>query len=175
MRLLFFASAVTALLFTGCSQQKVETKNSVLMSYNNTEVEQWGNLYNIRKDANAHSGNSVSFINSEAIYSVSYSNTIEAISKTKLDSVVFTYWAFLKNDQAQAKTVFSIDDKTSGKNVSWAGNPSKEKVKEYNKWVEIKETFKFPSNVDPKYTLSLYVLNTSKEEILLDDFKVEFY
>ena len=175
MRSLFLLSAIILLSISCTQKQKVETKDPVLMSSNNTEIEQWTNLYNIRKDSIARSGNSVAFINSEAIYSVGYSNTITNISKTKIDSVIFSYWVFLKSDKAQAKTVLSIDDKSNGKNIFWAGNFFGEKVKEYNKWVKITETFKIPANIDPKYTLSIYVLNTSKEEILLDDFMATFY
>ena len=104
-----------------------------------------------------------------------YIKTIENISKTKLDSIVFSYWILCKNDKAIAKTVISIDNATDNKNVFWAGNPIKDKVKEYNKWVQVSESFKLPANIDPKNILKLYVWNNSKEEILLDDFKVEFY
>ncbi|MBA3706708.1 MAG: hypothetical protein H0W84_12650 [Bacteroidetes bacterium] len=145
------------------------------MSSNNTEINEWAGLYSIRKDNNSHSGATVAFIDSLTSYSIGYSNEMASISKTKIDSVVFSYWAFLKNDKAQAKSVLSILDKTKGENIFWAGNPLKEKVKEYNKWIEIKETFIIPADIDTKCILSLYVMNNSKEEILLDDFKVVFY
>jgi len=175
MRLLFLLFPVTV-LFIGCAQksEKIET-TSILMSYNNTESGEWTNLYNVKPYSNAHSGKSVAFIDSLTTYSLGYSNFMENISKTKSDSVIFSYWAFLKNDKAMAKTVFSIDDKTSGKNIFWAGNPLKERVKEYNKWVKITETFKIPANINPKYFVSIYVWNNSKEEILLDDFSITFY
>ena len=167
--------SMAVILFSNCSTNENKRKEAIYMSYNNTELDEWNGTYSIKKSDNAHSGKSVAFIDSATTYSMGYIKTIENISKTKLDSVVFSYWILCKNDKAIAKTVISIDNATDNKNVFWAGNPIKDKVKEYNKWVQISESFKLPANIDPKNILKLFVWNNSKEEILLDDFKVEFY
>ena len=174
MRTLLLLSSAT-LMISSCSKPETKVKEPVAMSYNNTELDEWNGIYSTRKTDNAHSGKTVAFVDSATTYSMGYSKSLETISKTKIDSVIFSYWAFLKSNKAKAKTVLSIDKPDNSKNVFWLGNPIEDKVKEYNKWVFVTETFRLPPNLDPKNVLKLYIWNNSKEEILLDDFKVEFY
>ena len=171
--LLFISTAV--LLFSGCSTQETKVNEPKLMSYNNTELDDWNGLFTIKQSDNAHSGRNVAFVDAATEYSMGYLKSFENISKSKLDSVAFSYWIFCKDNKAKAKTVMSIDLPDNAKNLFWAGNPIQDKVKEYSKWVKITESFKLPPNIEPKSILKLYVWNNSKEEILLDDFKVEFY
>ncbi len=174
MRTLFLLT-LTGIFISGCSKNGTKSKEPVASAYNNAEAEEWTGIYSTKKSDNAHSGRTIAFVDSGTIYSMGYAKALENISKTKIDSVVFSYWAFLKNKKATAKTVISIDKPDASKNIFWAGNPLEEKVKEYNKWVHISETFTIPANTDSKSILKLYVWNSSKEEILLDDFKVDFY
>ena len=64
----------------------------------------------------------------------------------------------------------SID--LEGKNINWQGIPQEGKLKEINKWVKVNDTFEIPANIESKDVLSLFVWNTSKEEILVDDFEI---
>lgn len=173
MRLLFSLLFIS-LVAVACTTKKTEEKTALLSTYNNTEPAEW-NSNSIKKSTDAHSGMNVATIDSATIYSLGYEKQIENISKTPISKAVFSYWIMLKNNKAVAKTVLSIDDTVSKKNIVWVGNPVKEKVKELNKWTQIEETFQIPKNVTPKHILKLYVLNDSKEEILLDDFKIDFY
>ncbi len=173
MRTLLLLS--TILIVSSCSTEEKKATEPVIMSSNNAEPGEWSTSFPSKRTDNAHSGRTVAVIDSATIYSLGYSKSLEDISKTKIDSVVFSYWIFLKDKKATAKTVISIDKPDNTKNLFWAGNPADEKVNEYNKWVHISESFKIPAGLDPKSIMKLYVWNTSKEEILLDDFKVEFY
>lgn len=174
MRILLLLSS-TILLITGCSRQETKIKDPLTMSFNNTELNEWTGIYSTKNSEIAHSGKTVAFLDSSTIYSMGYLKSLENISKTKIDSVVFSYWIFCKNNKAKAKTVISIDKADNTKNLFWVGNPIEDKVKEYNKWVFVSESFVLPPNMDTKNILKLYVWNNSKEEILLDDLKVEFY
>lgn len=177
MRFLFLLIFVTVILNSCAKKQPDEKKELVAITTtsNNTELNEWKDPYTIKPYADAHSGNSVSVIDSLSIYSVGYEKQLANIAKSKINSVVFSYWVLLRNDKAEAKTVLSIDDTISKKNVLWVGNLVRHNVKENNKWTEITETFEIPKNINPKCLLKLYVLNNSKEEILLDDFKIAFY
>ncbi len=171
----FILLSSSLLIFASCSKNEPQTKTPVATSYNGAEGDEWAGTYLIKISENAHSGKAVAFINSSDVFSLQYLKSLENISKTKIDSVVFSYWMFFRNEKASAKTVISIDKPDNTKNLLWVGNPVEQKVKEYNKWIYISETFKVPSGLDPKSIVKLYVLNTSKEEILLDDMKVNFY
>ncbi len=175
MRTILFFSAV-ALFVSSCSSPETKpTISPITMAYNNTEPDDWNNAYATKPTDNAHSGKTVAYVDSAVEFSLGYSKSMANISKTPIDSVVFSYWVFMKDNKAKAKTVLSIDKADKSKNLFWAGYLIDEKVKEYNKWMQVTESFKLPANMDPTSVLKLYVWNNSKEEILLDDFKVEFY
>jgi hypothetical protein len=98
------------------------------------------------------------------------SKTIEDISSNKLKEAEFSYWIYIKSDKAKLSTVFSID--FNGQNIDWSGRPVN--VKELNTWIEIHETYKISANAKPNNQLTMYVLNESKEEVIVDDLKFEF-
>jgi hypothetical protein len=174
MRLnLLIIPIATLLFFTACSSKKtVETKQPIVFS-NNTEIDEWSPVSSIKENPNAHSGKYVSVIDATNEYSLGLVKQIKNISNQTLDSVTFSYWVFLKNNDANAVTVISIET-AQGKSLFWDGLYLRKKVKEINNWVHVKETFKIPAGTDKNNILKLYVWNKSKEEILLDDFNIEF-
>ncbi len=174
MRSLFLLPAFI-LIFSGCSSEGTKVKEPVSTSFNNAEFDEWTGTYSTKKSDHAHSGNTVAFIDSSIVYSMSYSKLIENISRTKLDSVVFSYWAYCANNKINGQTVLSIDKADNSKNSYWTSFPVEAKLTETNKWIFIREVFKLPANLDVKNNLKLYVWNNSNKEILLDDFKVDFY
>lgn len=173
MRTLFITLSAIALLASCASEEQKEVKPEIVFT-NHAEQDEWVNIGTIKENPNAHSGKSVSVIDSVTNYSVGIVKQIKDISMQPIDSVTISFWAFLKNTNTAAKTVFSIDD-LNGKNIVWVGNPLKNKINEVNKWVEVKETFKFPANINIQNKLGLYVWSASKDEILLDDFQVTFH
>jgi hypothetical protein len=174
MRLLLITTlSTTMLLLNSCFHKKnPEVKQSVIFS-NNAEIDDWTPVATIKQNANAHSGKYVSVIDSVNVYSLGLSKKIIDISTQKIDSVIISYWVYLKNNSANACTVISVET-PQGKSAYWDGPSLRSKAKELNKWIEVKESFKLPADTDKNNVLKLYVWNKSKEEILLDDFKVEF-
>ncbi len=171
--------AATATLLFSCKQEeiKIEEAKPLLpkaMFTQSLEHEEWGSMYTIKETDIAHTGKRVTVIDSSNIYSVGLVKPVKSISTDKFDSVVFTYWVYFKSPKAAAKSVVSIDDVT-GKNIFWAGNIVNEKAKELNKWIEVKDGFKLPASINPEHFIKLYLWNTSKEEILIDDMNVTFY
>ena len=69
--------------------------------------------------------------------------------------------------------MISIEN-AQGKSVHWEGLSLRTQANKLNKWIQVNEKFKLPSNTDKNNIIKLYVLNQSTEEILLDDFKIEF-
>ncbi|MBL7890559.1 MAG: hypothetical protein JNL24_13490 [Bacteroidia bacterium] len=175
----YFLLAVTATFLFSCKQEEIKTEEvkPILPKATFTqslEHEEWGSMHTIREIDGAHTGKRISVMDSTNLYSVGLNKPVKSISAEKFDSVAFTYWIYFKSPKATAKSVVSIDDIT-GKNIFWAGNIVNEKTKELNKWVEIKDGFKLPSSINPEHFIKLYLWNTSKEEILIDDLNVTFY
>ncbi|HRG54331.1 MAG TPA: hypothetical protein PLL00_16000, partial [Bacteroidia bacterium] len=111
---LFTIIAVASIaIFTSCSKKKQ------FIYENDTDFHEWINQQSVKSSPIAHSGVSVSIIDSTHEYSLGLSKTIANISDQKLTQVKFSYWVYVKSDQAKASTVLSID--LNGKNNLWEG------------------------------------------------------
>jgi glutaredoxin-related protein len=160
-KLLILIASVT--LLASCSKKKPTVFE------NDTDSHDWINQKTIKEISGAHSGSSASVIDSVHMFSLGFSKTIEDIN-SKFKEVEFSYWVFVKSDKAKLSTVFSVD--FNGKNVDWTGR--KVNIKELNTWIEVRETYKLTPNTKPNNQIGIYALNESKEEILIDDLKLEF-
>ncbi len=163
MNKLFIILAATV-LFGACSEKKN------IVYENDTDYHDWINQQTIKSVSEPHSGSSASVSDSTHPYSLGFRKTIKNISSTKIKKVKFSYWVYSMNDSINATTVFSVD--FNGKNISWEGRPLK--VEELNKWVYKIEEFGLPRDAQPNNEVSLYIWNNAKQEIWLDDLKVEF-
>lgn len=172
MRTLFITLSAIALLASCSSKEQKEVKPEIVFK-NNAEPNDWTNIETIKENSNAHSGKFVSIINTPTPVSIGIVKQIKEISDEPIDSVTISFWAFLKSANIEAKTVFNINDR-NGKSIVWLGYPLKEKIKETNRWVEVKETLQFPANTDKQSMLGIFVWNPSIEEILIDDFQITF-
>jgi hypothetical protein len=150
-------------LLTGCSKKKTAVYE------NDLDFHDWINEKTI-KETESHSGVHASVIDSSHIFSLGFSKTLEDIGTGKFKEVEFSYWMLVKSDKAKLSTVFSID--FNKQNIDWTGRPVN--VKELNKWVQVRETYKLPAAAKFNNQFSAYVLNESKEEIAIDDIRVEF-
>ena len=160
----FLIAIATVSLLASCSGKK-----STIYE-NDTDFHDWVNQRSIKVRDNAHSGSSVSVLDSANVFSLGFSRTIEKISSKTVSEVRFSYWYFATSPNAKITTVCSVD--FTGKNVQWEGHPVKQV--ELNKWIQVEEIYKFSNNVKQNNEVAVYVLNESKEEILIDDLKVEF-
>ena len=167
------AYAFAALFFTACSSDNKEEANQPLVFLNDAEIGDWLPGSPLRENPITHSGKFVSVIDGINVFSLGLSKQIKKISEQPMDSVLFSYWVYLKSDNANAVSVISIEN-AQGKSVHWEGLSLRTQANKLNKWIQVNEKFKIPSNTDKNNTIKLYVLNQSTEEILLDDFKVEF-
>lgn len=159
-----FISLISIALLSSCSEKKN------ILYENDTDFHDWINQQNIKNVSNPHSGFSSCVLDSTHEYSLGFSKTIQKISAKPIKKIKFSYWAFLKNDLAKATTVFSVD--FNGKNINWDGRPLA--VRETNKWIQVQETYQLPKVAQPNNEISFYVWNNSKQEIWIDDLKIEF-
>jgi hypothetical protein len=156
---------LTAIVFlTSCGKKKPAIYK------NDTDSGEWINQKTVKDVPNAHSGASAGVIDSVNVFSLGLRKTIEDIGNDKLKEVEFSYWIYAKSDKAKVSTIFSAD--FNGQNIDWEGRPVI--IKELNTWIEVHEKYKLPEKVKPNNQLTMYALNGSKEEILIDDLKFEF-
>ena len=175
MRSIFFSAAIfaTLLFFVGCDNQKQqETKKEKTLFENNTEPNDWIGGETIKERPNAHSGKSVSITDTVNQYSLGFCRLAGTSCEEKIKKITFSYWVLFKNASCKANSVLSID--AGSKNIYWHGTQIQDRVKGFNKWVQIIEVFDIPVDVEPEHTIKLYVWNTSKEEVLVDDLQISF-
>jgi hypothetical protein len=157
--------ALTAITFlTSCAKKKP------IIYKNDTDAHDWINQKTVKDVATPHSGPSSSVIDSTYVFSLGLSKTIEEIGNGKFKEVEFSYWVYAKSDKAKLSTVFSVD--FNGQNIDWEGRQVM--IRELNTWIEVRETYKLSAKAQPNNQLTMYALNGSKEEILIDDLQFEF-
>ncbi len=160
-KLLIIIASIT--LLSSCSKKKPAVYE------NDADFHDWINEKTV-KETQAHSGVHASVIDSVNIFSLGFSKTIEDIGSGKWKEVHLSYWMYAKSDKAKINTVFSID--FNKENINWEGRPVN--IKELNTWVQVNETYKLPEAAKFNNQFTSYVLNESKEEVIIDDLKYEF-
>ncbi len=161
------------LFFAKCSD-----KQSPILKFSHDAEKDttWINEEFLRESPFAHSGKQVSYTDANINYSLGLKKRIGAISDKKLRKIIFSAWVYLDSLSAfpRLEVVSSID--YNGKNISWTAFPLKDQVLESHKWTFVRAEFKFPyqSPPDPSHMYSVYILNTSKTTVLIDDVNCEF-
>lgn len=163
----------------GCSKkvENSETNSSLIFTNDLEKTMMWNegcnNVQTIIKNEGAHSGKFVTKLDSIAAYSLHFKAKLGDINNKPLKIANVSVWVKVKNLNADATLVVAID--SAGKIVKWQGTDLKGLVKSPNEWVEIKNSINIETKVNnPQYNFGCYLWNRSKEEILGDDFRLEF-
>jgi hypothetical protein len=150
-------------------------KQKGLVYFNDFEDSKgWNPFMNLTRFP-AHSGGFSVKMDSVHVYGPTLRVRLNEISLLPIRKLKYSFWCFQKSTQAKAKFVVSIED-PGNKTLLWEGKDFKDLTTVIGKWVEIKgecNLVKDKSN-DGINTVSIYPWNVSKEEIDIDDFRVEF-
>ena len=97
------------------------------------------------------------------------------ISPLPVRKLKFSMWCFLKNSNAKGKIVVAVDSGDK-KNIMWEATHIQDLTSESGKWVELKgECNLLKNNANsPQNTINFYPWDISREEIYIDDLRVEF-
>lgn len=132
----------------------------------------WINQRTFKDDPNAHSGGHVSSTDSVQQYSITLREKIANVRKQGATKVLVSTWVKFSDPSAKACLVVSFDH--NGKNLGWQCMPAESVIKEAGKWIELTYTMKFPAGLPDDATVSVFVWNTSKVEVQVDDMEVRF-
>jgi hypothetical protein len=99
----------------------------------------------------------------------------EDISPLPIRKLKYSMWCYLKNPNAKGKIVVAVDAGEQ-KNILWEAKHIQDLTSKYGQWVEIKgECNLTKENVNaPQNLINFYPWNLSKEDICIDDMRVEF-
>jgi hypothetical protein len=157
---------------TGCGSGQ---KQKGLVYYNDFEsAKGWVPGLNLTKYP-VHSGIYSYKMDSAHTYGPTLRLKFEDISPLPIRKLKYSMWCYLKNANAKGKIVVAIDAGEQ-KNVLWEAKHIQDLTSKTGQWVELKgECNLLKDNANAAMNLlSFYPWNLSKEDIYIDDLRVEF-
>ncbi len=131
----------------------------------------WSQMQTIT-DEKSYSGNYSSKTGKGDDFSITFEYPLQAIPDSSLNKVHAKMKLYQYSDKHDGTFVIQIlGDKTAH---FWKGNSIHDQVKKTQAWEDYQITFSIPDSLKKADIIKLYLYNTSKETILLDDFKVDF-
>ena len=123
----------------------------------------------------AHSGRYAIKVDAKNEYSIGYGNMLGKLSASKLKKVKIRAWVNLPDANSKAVLVTQIANPTDpSKPLMWDGFKLTDKVKTYNKWVEVEREIALPENVTYADKLGVYLWRASTSAVTyLDDLSIE--
>lgn len=162
--------SITAFAY-GCSPESEKPRELVYAN----DAEQyfgWSNQNTLKQVSGAHSGTSASVTDSSWVYSLTFREKVSELEKVNARKASVKAWVKFKSLAAKGGLVLSIDD--NGKSLQWELLPLESVVKNEGVWKEVKLDVMLKKDIPPTAVVSVYMWNTSKEEIMLDDMQVKF-
>jgi hypothetical protein len=120
----------------------------------------------------AHSGNKVLVCDSSLKYPGLFQTNTSYIVNNKINTVLADMWVFYENENTLSEVVFDL--KQNGKTLLWKGLEISYIVKPGN-WSNVKFEFSVPNNVTIEDQLKVFIINTNKTKILIDDFTLNMF
>jgi hypothetical protein len=119
----------------------------------------------------AHSGVFSSKLDSSNIYSFGFKSDFATALKNTPNRVYVKLWVYSLQPNPDATVVAAISN--NGKEKFWK-NSALLGVRKVNEWTQVRVIFDFPSDLDLKDVLSIFVWNPNKRELYIDDFDISF-
>src|ERR1017187_4760350 len=164
-----FMFVMVILLGLGCTP-----KQNGLIFFNDFEsIKGWAPAY-LNKQPH-HAGEYSNKLDSTSIYGVTFKLKFKDISDLAVKKVKISFWVLKSNVNDSSKFVVEVSDKDKNK-VFWIAKNIEELVKSPQKWVKVSLEFAFlkESITLPDNIISIYAWNLGKNEIYIDDEKIEF-
>ena len=175
MRQLLYA--LLALSLAACGEKPKATPANLLASNDFESVDGWlggVNPTSLTKDK-AHSGRYSVKVSPESEYSLGYDNPFGKLSASKLKKIKLRAWVNLPNGKSEAILVAAVPNSTAGaKPLLWEGVKLRDKVKSYNKWVEVEKEITLPDNITYNDKINAYLWSAgSSDPVYMDDMSIE--
>ena len=122
------------------------------------------------KNGFANSGNYYCITTEEKPYSITFRKKINKFKEgEKINKISVSAWVMFTNKECQASLVASIDSSDNFIPVVYTNTNLTSQSAELKKWVELKLDLNIPNNIDRNFFVSIYVKNTGKFPVLVDD------
>ncbi|MFI5150500.1 MAG: hypothetical protein ACHQRM_12255 [Bacteroidia bacterium] len=172
-RIVQSAGLLVFMLMIGACHNSIKQKG--LVYFNDFEnIKGWAVGYTLTK-APVHAGIFACKMDTAHVYGPTLRLRFDEISPLPIVKLKYSMWCFLRSTNSIGKIVVSVDD-IAHKNITWDAKHIPDLTKVTGKWVELKGEFVLSKNDAnaATNTVSIYPWITGKDEIYIDDFKVEF-
>lgn len=132
----------------------------------------WINQHTLKRVPDAHSGGWVSVTDTASVYSLTLREKLSEVRKVNASNVVVRAWIKFKSMAAKGGMVVAVEE--NGKALQWELLPLESIVKKAGEWTEVRYNVALKSDLPDGAVVSVYMWNTSREEMLLDDMEVRF-
>lgn len=122
---------------------------------------------------NAHSGNYSALTDSNHPYSLGFIRKLREITDGPVKRIEMNAWVLTKSLNAKAKLVLSIE--SGGTPRFYEGVDILPSIEATQKWYSLRCHFDLPSDLDMDHEVRIYLWNTGKDTVLVDDFEIKFY
>lgn len=141
-----------------------------IMTFDSANVVGWQNIQTT--EAKSFSGKKAGILTSENEFGITYKTTSLPAIQTQSRTMLFESY-FCVDTMADCNLVVSINE--NGQNSFYKSHNLKELITETQKWQKIDLLFQLPQITNSDYEFGIYIWNTGKNNIFIDDFKFEIY
>ncbi|RLG88470.1 MAG: hypothetical protein DRO16_05065, partial [Thermoprotei archaeon] len=120
----------------------------------------------------AHSGNAVLLCDSSMEYLGLFNSKTDYIVNNKIEKLLVDLYVYYEDENTSAKIVFDIIQ--NGTSILWTGLQVTYIVKPKN-WGNVKFEIPVPENITSNDKLKIYIINSGKTQVLVDDFRLSMY
>ncbi|MBK9639275.1 MAG: hypothetical protein IPO63_16305 [Bacteroidetes bacterium] len=167
MKKLFLLITLASIIFSSCKNDKSNAEY-----LNDFEaIGHWTNNQNITRET-ASSGLFCTVTDTSIPYTQTMKLNWSDLKVENPKSAIIIAWVLVRDLKAKGKLVFSMD--SNEKNIMWIGEEVQQRVKEINKWTEVKFKIDLSKKIPADASIKIYGVNDGEYRIYWDDFLLTF-
>ena len=122
----------------------------------------------------AHSGKYSIKVDSAHEFGLTFNKPLRQVFTTQPGKIVVSAWALISAPQAAASLVVSINnpDAPNTRQPLWSAIELRPLAQPPGEWVKVSRELEVPRTVGPNYRLNIYLWNTNRHPVYLDDLVV---
>lgn len=140
------------------------------MDYDSLNIDIWENTNST--DKLYFSGKRCGIVTPDMIYGLTYKTKNLPIIRIKNSLLLFQSY-FLHDSSADVELILSISE--NGENIYYKSYNLRYLLKKKNSWEKLNLTFELPKIKSDDYEFSIFLWNTGKTKLYLDDFEFKLY
>lgn len=162
------------LFIISACHQEAKKKQAIIQKNDFESLLGWSDLDPGRLiKGTAHSGSYAALTDSLHPFSAGFIRKIKDISDQRIKKIDINAWVLTTSLDAKASLVLSIE--SGGASAFYKGINVLDSVQATKKWYPVRSSFELPADLNRENEVRVYLWNTGKDAVLLDDVELRFY